>query len=285
MNGAFRFNTRAARRFASAGFPCVCADTHGVGRSGGVMENQEQRVLFRRICDGLFASDVHDASVLLKEKAGVSKVALFGVCGGAITNILAHARFADVDESVLLSVPVMLPSLDYNEVRMTEGYARFFLGMYVSKIFNPRAWWRFITFQSENRVIMKSLWVAATGRIARLLGRRKKAAGPSAPVRERQSGLETAVPGIGDDLQFNPAFLDAFRTITGSGRRIYFIFGEHDNFKWEFESEFLEGCRADVERAGDLIKIDEITHANHMYTLREWQDLIIDRCIGWAGET
>ena len=288
MNGAFRFNTRAARRFAAAGFPSICADTHGVGRSGGVMENQEQRILFRKICIGLFAGDVHDASRLLKERTGISKTALFGVCGGAITSILAHSKFEDIDESVLLSVPVMLPSLDYSEVRMTEGYARFYLGMYARKIFNPKAWWRFITFQSENRMIFKSLWVAVTGKAAKLFGSGKTAKKPAMKEQPepsgRKAGLEMAVPGIGDDLQFNPAFLESFNAVIGRGRRIYFIFGENDNFKWEFNSEFLEGCSDDVSLAGDLIKIDEITHANHMYTLREWQDEIILKCIEWAGE-
>lgn len=287
MNGAFRFNTRAARRFAAAGFPSICADTHGVGRSGGVTDNQEQRTLFRKICIGLFAGDVHDASVLLKERAGVSKTAVFGVCGGAITGILAHSKFEDLDESVLLSVPVMLPSLNYGEVRMTEGYARFYIGMYARKIFNPKAWWRFITFQSENRMIFKSLWVAVSGKAAKLFGGDKSSKKPAekekAKPQARQAGLETAVPGIGDDLQFNPAFLESFNTVIERGRRIYFIFGDNDNFKWEFNSEFLEGCSDDVARAGDLIRIDTITHANHMYTLREWQDEIILKCIDWAS--
>ena len=290
MNGAFRFNTRAARDLALAGFPCICCDTHGIGRSGGTLENQEQRVLFREICAGLFAPDVLAAVRVLRERTGVRRVAPFGVCGGAITNILAHARYPEIDESVLLSVPVMLPGLEYGKVRMTEGYARFYLGMYLRKIFSPKAWWRLVTMQSENRMIFSSLRLSIAGALRRLTGRSapKQSAAPAAKPPEAagrpKGGLETTVPGIGDDLQFNPGFLEAFRAIAARGQRIFFVFGENDNFRWEFESEFLEGCRDDVERAGDLIRIDRIQHANHMYTLREWQEEIISRCIEWARQ-
>jgi pimeloyl-ACP methyl ester carboxylesterase len=300
MNGAFRFNTRAARRLAAAGYPCVCCDTRGMGRSGGVMENQEQRVLFREICAGLFAPDVAAAAALLKRESGAGKAVLFGVCGGAITNILAHSRYDEIDASVLLSIPVMLPSLDYGRVRMSEGYARFYLGLYARKIFNPKAWLRFLTGRSEMKVIFKSVAVASKSALKRIAGRGRgespgagavKAAGspsakagaaPGGAVRVK-SGLSVAVPGAGEDLQFNPAFLDAWRKIVVRGERLFFVFGEHDNFKWEFNTEFVEAMPDEYAAGRDFVRIDEIPHANHMYTLREWQDAIIDRCVEWVS--
>lgn len=283
LNGAFRFNTRAARRLAAAGYPSICADTHGMGRSGGHIDNQEQRVLFREICAGLFAGDVAAAARYLREATGVGKTAAFGVCGGAITNILSQSRYDDIDESVLLSIPVMLPGLDYGKVRMSEGYAKFYLGMYVRKIFNPKAWWRFLTGKSETDKIMKSVRVAAGG-VLKKAGAKKAGQKPEpAACQKPKSGLSVAVPGAGDDLQFNDAFLEAYRTVIGRKQRIYFVFGEHDNFKWEFNSEFVEGMPEEFAAGAECIRIDEITHANHMYTLREWQDEIIDRCVEWTA--
>ncbi len=291
MNGAFRFNTRAARRLAAAGFPAICCDTHGVGRSGGAIEDQDQRVLFRKICGGLFADDVHAAGKKLREMTQARKVCLFGVCGGAITNIIAHARYDDLDESVLLSIPLMLPSLDYEEIRMTEGFARFYLGMYRSKLLSPGAWLRFFSGRSENRMIFKSAWTALKGKLGGGGSSSKRpvekqsasSARRGAEQGERmQGGLETTVPGVGDDLQFNPVYLESWRSIMDRGARIYFVFGENDNFKWEFEKEFLNRYSSEVDGFGGLVRIDEIPHANHMYTLREWQDDIIGRCIEWA---
>ncbi|MBN1163409.1 MAG: alpha/beta fold hydrolase [Candidatus Krumholzibacteriota bacterium] len=306
MNGAFRFNTRAARRFARAGHPCLCCDTRGLGKSGGTMENMEQRVLFRWITTGLFAPDVGEGAALLRDRSGAREIVLFGVCGGAITNIIAHSRYRDVNASILLSIPVMLPSLSYEEVRMSEGYARFYLGLYARKLFNPRAWWRFITFQSENEKIFKSLQVALGAPFKKLRGGKKD---PSAltPADARQkdsspaekvilspptgtgtgqvkSGLSVTVPGAGDNLQFNDVYLKSYREIIDRRERIFFVFGEHDNFKWEFNSEFVEGRSADFNSGRDLVTVEEFTHANHMYTLREWQDRVIDRCLAWVQE-
>ncbi|MBU8921164.1 MAG: alpha/beta hydrolase [Bacteroidales bacterium] len=295
MNGAFRFNTRAARRLARAGYPAICCDTHGMGRSGGLIENQEQRVLFREICAGLFAGDVHAAASYLKEKASVEKIALFGVCGGAITNILSHSIYEDIDESILLSVPVMLPSLDYGEVRMSEGFAKFYLGLYLRKIFNPVAWYRFITGKSETDKIGKSLKVALGGMMKKLSGVGRKTGNTPKPVgsggtpasgscvaakKEVRGGLSVTVPGAGD-LQFNKGFLDAYNRITGRGGRVYFIFGEHDNFKYEFNSEFVDAMPEEFQAGIDAVTVEEIAQANHMYTLREWQDIIIDKCMAW----
>ena len=98
-----------------------------------------------------------------------------------------------------------------------------------------------------------------------------------------KSGLSVAVPGAGEDLQFNPAFLDAWRRIVGRGERLFFVFGEHDNFKWEFNSEFVEAMPDEYAAGRGLVRVDEIPHANHMYTLREWQDAIIDRCVEWIS--
>ncbi len=302
MNGAFRFNTRAARRLAEAGYPCICCDTRGMGRSTGVMDNQEQRVLFREICAGLFAPDVESAALLLKRESGAAKAVLFGVCGGAITNILAHSRYDDIDASVLLSIPVMLPSLDYGQVRMSEGYARFYLGLYLRKIFNPKAWLRFLTGRSEMDVIFKSVRVASGSVLRKITGRKTRDdSGRKSPAEglkgsaeagelpkktapgQVKSGLSVAVPGAGDNLQFNRAFLDAWRKIVSRGEKLFFVFGEHDNFKWEFNSEFVEAMPDEYAAGREFVRVDEIPHANHMYTLREWQDSIIDRCIEWVS--
>ncbi len=304
MNGAFRFNTRAARQLAENGYHSLCCDTHGIGRSAGKIENVEQRVLFRRICVGLFSGDVIGSVNFLRDTTGERKVVLMGVCGGAITNIIAQGECADIDTSLLLSVPVMLPSLRYGEVRMSEGFARFYLGLYLRKIFNPGAWWRFITFKSDHRTIFKAFYILFGGLLSRLKIAPNKSAGEKtgsgkagrnrgdggskkAPAGEKgekpRSGVSVAVPGAGDDLQFNDKFLEAFRGVARNGGRAVFVFGENDNFRWEFYEEFKNKMPEEFEKYGQEFSIEEIQHANHMYTLREWQDRIIQYCIDNLG--
>ncbi|UCF06435.1 MAG: alpha/beta fold hydrolase [bacterium] len=318
MNGAFRFNTRAARRFAGAGYPSLCCDTQGMGRSSGAIGNIDQRVLFRKIQDGLFAGDVAAAADFLREQIGVTRVVLFGVCGGAITNIITHARFESINGSVLLSIPVMLSGLSHEQVRMSEGFARFYLGMYLRKVFNPVAWWRFLTLQSDYKMIFKSLEISGSGVCGRLLGGKRKAARPgsrkgkptgtrvTAAVNGRRcacDGTAAASAGsrgldgaatraldktsavTGSSIEFNFEYLDSYRSIVERGDKVLFIFGENDNFKWEFNSEFAERYPEDLEMAKGLIRFEEVQHANHMYTLREWQDEIIGRVLAWIERT
>jgi pimeloyl-ACP methyl ester carboxylesterase len=284
MNGAFRFNTRAARRFAREGFLCLCFDPHGMGRSPGSHENIDQRQMFRKIQTGIFADDVERAAAFLQERSGIRDVAVFGVCGGAITNVQAHARSKRISYSMLLSIPVMLSGLSHDEIRMSEGYARFYLGLYARKVFNPRAWWRFVTFQSEYSKIFRASRLSVEGAARRLRKRRTKPeASPACPAADREASgrkpLSATQSVTGSGIQFNEHFLAAYRAIVARGDKILFVFGENDNFRWEYEAAFLEDYPGDVRAGEGLVETEIIPHANHMYTLQEWQRDILERVV------
>jgi pimeloyl-ACP methyl ester carboxylesterase len=302
MNGAFRFHTRAARRLAREGIECLCFDPHGMGRSPNGIGNIDQRALFRKIQTGLFAGDVELAAAHLRERSGVRRIVLFGVCGGAITSIQAHGRSKGIDASVLLSIPVMLSGLSHTEIRMSEGYARFYLGMYTRKIFNPKAWWRFITFQSDYSMIGKASRLSISGAARRIMKRsapprvqdaraqQPAAAGGPQPGAAQAvedappaSGSAVGAPSViaGSGIQFNEHFLAAYRAIVARGGKILFAFGENDNFRWEFDGEFVAKYPADVRAGEPFTTIEIVPDANHMYTLREWQDEILRRVGPW----
>ncbi len=300
MNGAFRFNTRAARRLAREGITSLCFDPHGMGRSPGTIGNIDHRQMFRKIQTGLFAADVDRAAAFFRERSGVSRIAVFGVCGGAITNLHAHARSRLIDCSMLLSIPVMLSGLAYGQVRMSEGLARFYFDLYARKLLNPRAWGRFFTFQSRYDRIFKALRLSLASAARPLLlklgwGPATKEAAPAktAPVapalatgaeqaQERRSMSDTA----GDTesgLQFNDMFLSSYRAVVSRRQRILFVFGDNDNFKWEYESAFIEKYPRDVSAGAGFVTTEIIHDANHMYTLREWQHEVLERCIRWLA--
>jgi pimeloyl-ACP methyl ester carboxylesterase len=302
MNGAYRFHTRAARRFASEGYPCLCFDPHGMGRSQGTSGNEGKVAIFRSINLGRFADDVRDAVSYLQRATGRKKVVLFGVCGGAITSLIAQSRIESVGASVLASTPVMLPGHHGPTDRLTVGYARYYLGMYSRKILKPGAWWRFITFRSNYRVIYRISKVAAGGLLQKVkLGRKKCAVvanaenlaksrrAPGIPTPDKDdvaenlsaAGKRTEVSSQ-DNLRFNELYLESYRKIIDRGDRILFFYGENDNFRWEFSNEFVENYPEDYNAGRGLITVEEIARANHMYTLREWQDQICDYCLNWV---
>jgi len=287
MNGAFRFNTRAARRFARAGIVSLCFDPHGMGRAQGTIDNVDQRILFRKIQSGLFSDDVGIAVNYMRERFAGRKISVFGVCGGAITNIIAHGKCESISSSVLLSIPVMLSGLSHEAVRMSNGYARFYLGMYVRKIFSPTAWFRFLTLRSEYKKIFTALGVYLSSFLKKMFGsgkdRRSKPGGTKEEESRRATLIKKTSAVTGSSLEFNEHFLTAFRSIVSRRSPGLFVFGENDNFKWEFYSEFVERYPEDWKAGEGTFSVEIIPHANHMYTLREWQDRIVDLCIDWMG--
>jgi pimeloyl-ACP methyl ester carboxylesterase len=294
MTGAYRFYTRAARRFAAEGYPCMCFDPHGMGRAQGAPENKDKIALFRDINLGLFADDVGDAVSFLEKMIGKTQVVLFGVCGGAITNLITQSRFDNITGSIQLSTPVMLPGVGGAVFRMSPGFAKFYLGMYARKFFNPMAWWRFLTFQSEYDRIFKALKTTA-GEPFKRRGPPRSESGSTpdsenlanaktAGENEDDKGIDSAQgqPHEGDGLRLNEVFLDAYRKIVQRGDRIIFFYGDSDNFKWEFYREFAEKYPGDVVEGEGLVEVKEIEQANHMYSLREWQDQVCEYCLEWV---
>jgi len=287
MNGAFRFNTRAARRFAKAGIVSLCFDPHGMGRAQGTIGNVDQRILFRKIQSGLFSDDVGIAVNYMRERFTGRKISVFGVCGGAITNIIAHGKYEIISSSVLLSIPVMLSGLSHEAVRMSNGYAKFYLGMYVRKIFSPTAWLRFLTFRSEYKKIFTALGVYLSSFFKKVFnagkGQRSRTRETKEERSRRASLIKKTSAVTGSSLEFNEHFLAAFRSIVSRKSPGLFIFGENDNFKWEFYSEFVERFPEEWKAGEAVFSVEIIPHANHMYTLGEWQDQIVDLCIDWMG--
>ncbi len=291
INGAFRFNTRAARRFASIGYPCFSFDNHGLGRGQGLIDKIDRRALFRMIQDGLFAGDVLRAVDFFRENAGCLNVGLFGVCGGSITNIIAHSRSSKIDFSVLLSMPVMLTFLSDNKnQKMTAGYARFYLGLYLRRIFNFRSWLRFVTFKSDYTAIFNSLSVLAADRYSKMKklfaagGKKMSGRMPANSCNQPKKRIETISPVTMSSTYINPEFINSYLNIVKKEERMLFIFGENDNFKWEFNSSFVEKMPAEFEAGGNLVDIIEIEHANHMYTLPNWQDKIMGKTADWIDK-
>lgn len=287
INGAFRFNTRAARYFAAAGYPCFSFDNHGLGRGQGMIDGIDRRTLFRKIQDGLFADDVVRAVDFFRGRTGDIRIGLFGVCGGSITNIMAHSRSGSVDFSMLLSMPVMLTFPSYvGHKRMTAGYARFYLGLYLRRIFNFRSWLRFFTFKSEYSVIFRSLRVLSVdlfSKMTKIVRPAGKGAAATRPGPGGRSKIKTdqGSPITMSSAYINPEFINSYLDIVRRGERMLFIFGDNDNFKFEFNSYFIERMPAEFGAGRELVDIIEIEHANHMYTLRRWQDIIMVRSLEW----
>ena len=108
-SGRGDLNVHLADELANQGWPCFRFDLPGLGDSEGELPGQYLE-LYRYIQQGGHASVAKALAKALCESNGLSELALFGVCGGAITAVFAAAWSQNLATSglILLDLPFCL---------------------------------------------------------------------------------------------------------------------------------------------------------------------------------
>ena len=255
--GDFRAHVEIARYLTNGGYHVLRFSPCGLGYSDGAIPNSSQKNLYGSIENGLFVSDVKAAVAFARGLKAFVTITLSGICGGAITSLLAAAEIAEVRYVIPVGVPVILDGdgKDYH-ARLPANEARLVLRTYVEKVFSPRAWARFLSRRSEVSKIRGAI---------------------SALFRPKASYISRT----DDRTKFadNPLFLDAVTTVLRDGKKILFVFGDADGFWWEFERLFLKKEYGDAENAP--FDIYRSPRANHMLSLREMQGDVSAAMLRW----
>jgi hypothetical protein len=143
---------------------------------------------------------------------------------------------------------------------MTIGQLEASQRMYLRRLYNPAAWYRLLTLQTDNRLIRRMLqhW------LGKWLGRAPRVAEPAAE---------------GDNA--NPLFPPAFFTMLSRRRPLLLVFGGSDRLYWEYEEKFVSRHREQLARMPALVDVHLVEHANHVLSLREWQEEMLDVSTRW----
>ena len=250
-----------ARALARQGYPVLRWDPPGLGDSAGAIETGPTKDLYRSIQSGRYVGDTLVAIEELRRLASPQRIVLFGVCGGAITALESAAVADDVAGAAILSIPVMLDSAEQNLTeRLPPEYARkHLMALYARKLLSPRAWWRFVTRQSDMDVIKPYFNAALRS------------------TRRPQEATSAAPAGV----QSNPHFFEAARAVIKRKRRAIVIFGEGDRFRWEFEREFRNVDWRQNPAYDALWELHLLKDCNHMLTMREWQEQAMQLVLQW----
>ncbi|MFY4731256.1 hypothetical protein, partial [Nitrospira sp. BLG_2] len=126
-----------------------------------------------------------------------------------------------------------------------------------------RSWVRFLTFQSDYRLIFRSLFKPLLVRF------RGANSAPPSPVQ----------PAERDNT--NPYFAPAFFNMVSTSRYVYLIFAGSDRLLWEYETKFVARNRTRLESCKSWYEIHVTKDANHIFSFREWEEDMLAQCCKW----
>lgn len=259
--GSYRLNVMIARRLSREGFFVFRFDPLGIGDSQGTLPTMLGLNHFLEIQTGLYARETKAAIDFFKSEFGLDQIVLLGLCGGAMTSLIAGARDQRVNKLILLGIPVLLENnheAEPKDIITTPEYAGQVLMTYKSKLLSPKAWIRLITLQSESKTLIKSIFVY----LRRFF---------------RKNNLKK-------HPRFNTAFLKSFENFISRGQNILFINGELDPATWVFKAEFEDKYLKNIMNHDGFYQIHVIKKANHIFSLKECQIQLLDKISSWLSQ-
>jgi pimeloyl-ACP methyl ester carboxylesterase len=261
-----RLYNKMAARFVAQGFWVLRFDFYGLGDSDGLIGERLLADFYGSVALGRYIGDTHDAMDWMRRTYPVTRFVLGGLCGGAITGLLAARTRPDAAGILGLGLPVMVEGSQVDKVaNMTAGQLSSVRTKYLRKLLDPRSWLRLLTFQSDWRLLTRAL-----------RGRK-----PAAPAPQDAAASTPAAPSADNT---NPNFTPAFLELLRRGCPSLLLFSEMDRLWWEFDEKFLASHRETLARYGSLAEIGVIAGANHIFTLDEWQADMLARCSAWLDQ-
>jgi len=264
--GQNRLYIQIARNLCIQGYHVLRFDFHGLGESEGGIGRCVFGEFWRFVQTGGFVSDTLAAVGFVRQMTEVDKVILMGLCGGAITGLIAGAGEPCVDGLVLMNVPVMLESgsSDWFTEKMPPGFSDLLVSGYIKRMVSFRSWLRLLSFKSDYRLMWKSM----SSKIRRTLHRSQPRSHSSCR----------------DDDRINPHFFKSFQSYCSSQRPLLLIFSGNDMYRWAFEADFEERFLQNGNTFGDSYSIFVVDGANHGFTRSEWLRALLEKTVDWVQQ-
>lgn len=257
---------RMTETFVRMGFPVFRFDFYGLGDSEGDLKETLLADVYNHIEVGRFVDDTLDALEWMQREAGISRVVVSGLCGGAITGLLAAHKDQRIVGLLSLGVtPVLASRAADPSSYMTTGQLKKLRSGYVRKLLDPKSWLRMLTFKSDFRQLWRSLVVPLRGV--------KK---PAAPAGDATAAAER------DNA--NPLFPPAFFGMLASARPMLLVFSGADRLYWEFQEKFLARYRDKLKSVNSGYEVHVVENANHVLSFREWQQDMLKVSERWLRQ-
>ena len=245
------------------GYLVLRFDFFGLGDSEGELTETMLADVYNNIEVGRFVDDTLCALRWLRQTQGSKRFVLGGLCGGAITALLAAERDTAVEGLLSLGMTVTLASNAAAPGKFfTDAELEWRRKLYLKKMLQTKYWLRFLTFRSEYGVIWHSLKRAIF----------KPKVNPvdvtaGAPVEQRGNA--------------NPLFPQAFLSFLRRGGRALMLFSEKDRLLSEYQEKFVAPYAQALAPHASQVQQHVVKNANHVLSLREWQQEMVAISRGW----
>jgi pimeloyl-ACP methyl ester carboxylesterase len=265
--GPHRLYLKMAERLVPLGFHLLRFDFYGLGDSEGELGEDVLADMYNTIQGGRYAEDTIAAMDWIAANCGIRRFVGSGLCGGSITALHAAARDDRVEALLGIGLPVVLDGGEANWGRfLTRQQKQQERRGLVTRMFRPRSWWRFLSGQSDYRVIGRVL--------PQLVGLRS-------PFRSRAKAATAAQAP--DDT--NPLFAPAFLQLLARGRPALLVYSGGDRLLAQFEEKFESRHREQIGADRRGYRVHEIPNANHIMSSREWVAELCEVSAAWLSRT
>ncbi len=256
----------------SLGHLVVRFDFYGLGDSEGELEEALLADVYNNIEVGRYVDDTRCVLAWLRREYGADSFVLGGLCGGAITALLAAEQEPQVVGLLSIGMTVTLASNAATPAKyLTQSELDVRRRGYYRRMMDWHAWWRLITLQSEYGVIWRSL--------KQLLGRR-------AANRSVSAGGAAATAGVADQRgNANPLFPRAYLSFLRRGGAALMLFSEKDRLFAEYEEKFRQPFEQELIDLQSRVTTHVVKNANHVLSFGEWQADMVTTSVMWMKAT
>ncbi|MBK8011459.1 MAG: alpha/beta fold hydrolase [Deltaproteobacteria bacterium] len=271
---------------ASRGYPSLRFDSRGRGESTGPAERHLFEVVQNIAAAGSFVPDFDAALDAFRTRVQPRKMIAGGLSASAFSALYTGAKRSDVSGVILLGLPVYWALLnEHGTSKVLPGAAYEHLKEVTRKNRASFKAWRSLLSDEAQRtellhktgVLMRGGWqkaLAISNQKLRVARDRVQGVKDGKARRKRR---HIAMP----PPDFNPRILVALDALMARRTPTLVVYGEDDWLADRFQRYFVDCFWTDDPAYEELIEIHRVPHANHVFSMRKWQDELLEIISGW----
>jgi uncharacterized protein len=279
--GTCRLHAIIARQLCAKGYHVFYFDPSGIGDSEGVFEEKSLNEHHIEIQKGKYLEDTIDAINFFRSYLKLDHLVLAGLCGGAVSMLIAAGTDNRVEGVILVSIPIFIDELNGTyvpdeEIDMitSEVMASRVLVDIGRKFFGAETWRKIITFEVKWKSELKTM------RRALVVFMRKMFLKAMSWLFRLNKSIVQEAP-VSNHPRFNMLIQKAFFSVVKRGRAILFIFADQDFVTWQFKSEFQDHVFYPGNPYENLCDINVIAKANHVFSTENSQARLLALMQSW----